>query len=223
MFCFEHDFTYDQNGNMITDQNKGITNISYNHLNLPTQVTLGGQNINYVYDASGVKLRKTVQGATTDYAGNFIYKNNVLQFFNHSEGYTENTNGTFSYVYQYKDHLGNVRLSYTDKNQNNFDPVSLEIIEESNYYPFGLKHKGYNDVVSGNGNSLAQKYKYNGKELNDGLELDWYDFGARNYDHTLGRWMNLDPKAELMRRHSPYNYAFNNPIFFIDKLFTLCK
>ncbi len=92
----------------------------------------------------------------------------------------------------------------------------LEIIEENNYYPFGLKHKGYNNVVNANVNSVAQKYKYNGKELNNELGLDWYDYGARNYDASLGRWMNLDPLAEQMRRHSPYNYAFNNPLRFID-------
>jgi len=90
------------------------------------------------------------------------------------------------------------------------------IVEESNYYPFGLKHKGYNNVVSSNGNSVAQKFGYNGKELNEELGLEWHDFGARNYDASLGRWMNLDPLAEQMRRHSPYNYAFNNPIYFID-------
>ena len=89
-----------------------------------------------------------------------------------------------------------------------------------NYYPFGLKHKGYNGNYNPLGNSTAQKFGYNGKELNDDLvgssRLNWHDFGARNYDASLGRWMNLDPLAEQMRRHSPYNYAFNNPIYFID-------
>ena len=119
------------------------------------------------------------------------------------------------YVYQYKDHLGNVRLSYADTN-NNGSITQSEIIEESNYYPFGLKHKGYNNVVSSNGNSVAQRWKFSGKELNDELGLNWYDISARNYDASLGRWMNLDPLAEEMRRHSPYNYAFNNPVYWFD-------
>lgn len=84
------------------------------------------------------------------------------------------------------------------------------------YYPFGLKHKGYNNVVSSYGNSTAQKFGFGGKELNEELGLEWHDFGSRNYDASLGRWMNLDPLAEKMGRHSPYNYAFNNPINWIN-------
>jgi RHS repeat-associated protein len=79
-------------------------------------------------------------------------------------------------------------------------------------YPFGLKHKGYNNVVNG----VHHPYGYNGKEENLELGLDWLDFSARNYDPAIGRWMNLDPLAEKMRRHSPYNYAFDNPVYFID-------
>jgi len=152
-------------------------------------------------------------GATTDYASNFVYENNTLQFFNQPEGYVEPTgdvNKPFQYVYQYKDHFGNIRLSYKDISTTN-TPI-LQIQEENNYYPFGLKHKGYNNVQVGR----EHKYKYNGKELQDELVLNAYDFGARNYDPALGRWMNIDPLAEKMRRHSPYNYAFNNPIYFID-------
>ncbi len=209
------DYWYDLNGNMTKDLNKGITNINYNHLNLPTQVTIIGQNISYVYDAVGAKLRKTVSGTTTDYAGNYVYENGDLQYFNTSEGYVTPDGSSFKYIYQYKDHLGNIRLSYNDANGDGTIAQS-EIIEENNYYPFGLKHKGYNAIVNSNGNSVGNKRKFGGNELQDELGLEWYDITARNYDPALGRWMNLDPLAEEMTRHSPYNYAFDNPIYYID-------
>ncbi|WP_229663466.1 RHS repeat-associated core domain-containing protein, partial [Cloacibacterium rupense] len=96
-----------------------------------------------------------------------------------------------------------------DSNKNGVIDPSTEIIEENNYYPFGLKHSGYNNLA---GNPKYQ-YKYNGKELQ---ETGMYDYGARFYMPDIGRWGVVDPLAEKMTRHSPYNYAFNNPLRWID-------
>ncbi|WP_317193252.1 RHS repeat-associated core domain-containing protein [Chryseobacterium endalhagicum] len=85
-----------------------------------------------------------------------------------------------------------------------------EVLKENNYYAFGLKHEGYN-VLEGN---PAYNYGYNGKELQK--ESGWSDYGARMYMADIGRWGVIDPLAETMRRYSPYNYAFNNPVSFVD-------
>ncbi|WP_281336235.1 DUF6443 domain-containing protein [Flavobacterium eburneipallidum] len=357
------DYSYDANGNMIFDANKGITSITYNHLNLPKAVYISDNDYNfgsivYVYDAMGTKLKKTVNDIGiiephTYYAGNYVYEGNNLKFFNQPEGYIEPKNESdlsqgFNYIYQYKDHLGNVRLSYKNPNDNyqsilnsqfsnsfdnwgengsvgsslengklkvnvnsswegvvnyltgfttapgenlkinvkldkgntlskiriyfeerdangNFllwgmlshdaatgsnsydytvasgtrlvlridkddtntssetyfyvDEVSmtkgaLQIIEENNYYPFGLKHKDSNNVVTST--NPARKYMFNGKEFQKELELNMYDYGARNYDPALGRWMNIDPHSENYYSISPYVSFANNPVFFID-------
>ena len=229
------EYKYDDNGNLVKDLNKGIgttstDGITYNYLNLPKEVKFNNSNtkkINYTYDAVGTKLRKVVNDngnvTTTDYAGNYVYENNDLQFFNTAEGYVAVTviktfpiQFIFKYVYQYKDHLGNIRLSYSDNVLKNGSIEQNEIIEESNYQPFGLKMHGFNSNVSSNGNSLAQHYKYNGKELLEELGLNTYDFGARNYNPALGRWMNINPLAARYDAHSPYNFTINNPIYFVD-------
>ncbi|MCD0467673.1 DUF6443 domain-containing protein [Flavobacterium sp. ENC] len=219
------DYTYDANGNMLTDANKGLTtNIVYNHLNLPTKIIFPTGNITYLYNAAGQKVQKIVvetspaNTITTEYLNGFQYKKmnsgtTELQFFPIQEGYVANNSGTLSYVFQYKDHLGNVRLSYAKNPSSGL----IDIIEENNYYPFGLEHQGYNNTPKFTyGNTIAEQYKYNGKELQDEMGLGWYDYQARNYDPAIGRWMNIDPLAEKSRRFSPYTYALNNPVYFID-------
>ncbi|WP_264433530.1 RHS repeat-associated core domain-containing protein [Flavobacterium agricola] len=104
-----------------------------------------------------------------------------------------------------------MRVSYkydeTVVNTNN-----LTIVDTNNYYPFVLKHKGYGSPNQ----TPSYKYKYNGKELQDELGLNWYDYGARNYDAALGRWMNVDPLAEMFPSWSPYSYTFSNPVRYTD-------
>jgi len=215
-------FQYDLNGNMTSHLDKLISEISYNFLNLPFEVkikpgTKTGVTTQYNYRADGVKIEKnyritSTQSTTiTTYLDGFQYSSYTgpltpaippgLQFVPTAEGYYDFQQN--KYIYNYVDHLGNVRLSYTKS------ASGTEIIEENNYYPFGLKHEGYN-VLAGN---PAYKYKYNGKELQ---ETGMYDYGARFYMPDLGRWGVVDPQAETSRRWSPYTYAYNNPIRFID-------
>ncbi|WP_308130943.1 RHS repeat-associated core domain-containing protein [uncultured Flavobacterium sp.] len=168
-----------------------------------------------------------------EYLDGFHYQDGTLRFFPTAEGYVEVTQTkdgeSYSYVFNYTDHLGNIRLSYAEDPQS---PWSLRILEENHYYPFGLKHTNYNsDMLAfregGQGLALLApqaspvpqfpyNYKYNGKELQDEMGMNIYDYGTRNYDPAIGRWMNIDPLAEQGRRWSPYAYAFDNPVYFID-------
>ena len=135
---------------------------------------------------------------------------------NQPEGYLEpNGLGTYDYGYRLKDHLGNIRITFVDFDHNGSIALS-EITEENNYYPFGLEHQGYNNIVNSNANAVANKFKYNSKELNDELGLNLYDYGARFYDPAIGRWHVLDPLSERYKSWSPYNYAVNSPIRFLD-------
>ena len=215
-----NDYEYDINGNLTKDLNKGITSISYNHMSLPTLVVSDGGTIKFTYDAAGNKLSKTIKednqpDRTVEYINGFVYSNNTFSYFPTSEGYVYKDVTGYKNVYQYADHLGNVRLSYTDANNDN-EITTDEIIQESNYYPFGLKHTGYNSVVASNGSEEAKKLGFNGKEYEQSIGLNAYEFGSRIYDPAIARWMSIDPQAERTFGISPYAAMNNNPVMFID-------
>ena len=198
----ETEYEYDANGNLIKDLNKKITEIQYNILNLPCRILFeDGNSISYLYDAIGVKLRTMhIIGndtTITDYCGNAIYENGVPEKLLTGYGYISLKDG--KYHYYLKDHQGNNRIVVGEDGK-------LE--ERNDYYPFG----GLMASSSGS----VQNYKYNGKELDRKGGLDWYDYGARMYDATLGRFMKTDRFSEKYVSLSPYQYGANNPVNNVD-------
>jgi RHS repeat-associated protein len=214
-------YTYDNNGNMTFDPNKNLT-ITYNHLNLPSKFAFAGNNsIEILYDATGQKLRKTVKTAgavtlTQDYLGGIELKSNKFESIYNEEGraYNTSTTGqTWRYEYNLKDHLGNTRVVFTDKNANGKIDDPTELLSETHYYPFGMTFGGswYNDAAA-----AKYKYLYNGKELNEEFGLNLSDYGARWYDASIARFWNSDPLADIFSFQTPYAYAANRPVNMID-------
>ena len=220
----ETEYDYDDAGNMKRDANKGIQAIIYNHLNLPTSITFTtGDKIEYIYNGLGAKISKKVTKSNvvqqTDYQGGFQFIGGKLAFFPTSEGYVDATGGSYKYVFQYKDHLGNIRVSYTQ------EAGQLKILEENNYYPFGMKHANYNSAVYdylevggttvlGNVSRSKNQFKYNGQEYQDELDLNITAMDFRQYDNALGRFHCIDPVDHYSQ--SPYSGLDNNPVFWAD-------
>ncbi|MES2112736.1 MAG: DUF6443 domain-containing protein [Bacteroidota bacterium] len=199
-------YSYDPNGNLHTDDKKLLT-YNYNFLNLPSSVVktgAGAGTIAYIYDADGRKLRKAMTGANRDYINGIEYNaSGTIDFIQTEEGRARPNGGSYFYEYALKDHLGNTRVLIAQDGT---------ISQQADYYAFGMElSRGMNVVFSPD-----NKYKYNGKELQDELGMNLYDYGARFYDPVVARWLVVDPLAEQDRGWSPYNYVLNNPVRLID-------
>ncbi|GAA4276540.1 DUF6443 domain-containing protein [Aquimarina mytili] len=210
-----NDYEYDANGSITVDKNKGITSIEYNHLDLPVKIIFENdaeKTIEYIYDAGGSKLKKILNDGgtitTTEYAA-VQYKNGVLEFIPQPEGYIEHDGSGYQYVYQFKDHLDNVRLSYSDRNHDGSITID-EILQTQAYYPFGLTQKSVDNIVNGK----AHSFMYNNTELEEGLGLNWYEMPLRSYDPAIARWNRQDPV--IHHGLSTYNAFDNNPIYYAD-------
>ncbi len=221
------EYLYDANGNMITDLNRGIFLMRYDHNNRPKEIRFAsGARTAYIYSADGVKLQALHNVPTvapsvnlgdlpaddavttvTDYCGPFVYEDGKLSRINLENGYINYLEPSGrpmaepEHVFYLRDHLGNNRVSVRGKDRG--------ILQIDHYYPFGLP--------MGCGYSMAfQRWRFGNKEFDRTAGLDLYDFEARAYDPSTGRFFSPDPLAEKYLPHSPFAYCANNPLLFID-------
>ena len=217
------EYTYNACGALTSDLNKGISGIDYDINGNMSKVTFSnGNTTEYVYSQSGAKQRvihgtvtalpfaepgiSTAEAAsvsrdTTEYIGDFVFRNGVLDRLLFRGGYMDIVGGVPRYHYFATDHLGSVRTVYGE------DGVAEQLLT---YDLFGGIIP---ELSTGMG---MQPYGYTGKELDHTHGLDWYDYGARHYDSPIGRWTTMDPLCEDNPEVSPYVFCHNNPVNAID-------
>ena len=197
-------YEYDSNGNLTKDSRKGLA-YKYNRLNLLEEVWKDGEmkaQYNYLSDGTKVSVRDGSGKIGYDYVGSVVYKvvDGRREFDRAVVGDVHFTNEGVRYALT--DQLGSVR-ALIDEDGN--------VVRQNDYYPFGAKvtREDY-------ANSDDNRFQFSGKESQELLDLNAYDFGARMYDASLGRWNMVDPLGEKYVNLSPYNYCVNNPLVYVD-------
>ena len=234
----ETEYTYDANGNMLTDSNKGITSIEYNVLDLPQCINIkpnvlgnSDNNVCYTYSADGTKLRSTYKKGNSQVLpykptpSSNIKTNGMVtptvKTFESNYHYCSNlvyNNDRLSTIlfdggYASVDEGGGLVMHYYVKDHLGSNRLVVDgngnIEEVNHYYPFGAL-MGDRCGVSRN------KYKYIGKELDTMYGWNMQDHGARWYDPVSIIWRNQDPKAEKDLSTNPYVSCNDNPLLYID-------
>jgi RHS repeat-associated protein len=231
-------YGYDNAGTLTNDPYKGLT-ITNNFLHLPQQITGASVNVTNTYSSTGQKVKAVGPTGTYDYLGAVVFKNNEIEFVSTPEGRTlppqavkqnsmrytppypqgDTTNLFWRYEYTLKDHLGNLRVAcrcaekHTDQQEDHTDGYAPTVVQQTHYDAWGVRLPLFGNDDPNYGKP-HDRYRYNGKELVEGI--GWYDYGARMYDPTIGRWSAIDPMAEKFLAWSSYAFSLNNPLRFID-------
>ena len=220
------DMSYDSNGNLIADADRGISCISYNILNLPDTIQfVNGNQIVNLYDASGRKYKsivytliptattpyseivhytlndKNVDYLVTDYEGSiekrsYLHAASTQRIYNSTGYYMDG-----AYYYYLKDHLGNICAVV--------NATADTLVQKTLYYASGVP------MAQSTGRD-AQPYLYNGKEFIEAHGLNEYDSQARWYYSPIMRTTTMDLLAEKYYHISPYAWCGNNPTKFVD-------
>ena len=224
------EYEFDANGNMVRDLNKCISSISYDLNNQPRKIEYNdGRNVSYLYDAEGSKLSvsynltamssaqpqmpvmqsSNVASAnmsngqkTIEYCGNIICDGDETMILNNVGYALYNKDNNLSFYYYLKDHLGNNRVVVREYG---------EIEQVNDYYPTGA-------LMTSSKGGDTQRFKYNGKELDRTNGLNWYGYGARNYDAAIVRWDGMDKLCEKYSPFTPYGYCLNRFLNYYDKI-----
>ena len=234
------EYTYDRNGNMTSDLNRKVSLISYNRQNRPARMRHAGGTETFTYLPDGTKRGRTVLGkdrslSRTEYRGNLVCADDSLKYILFDGGLIAMDRAEPEYLFFLRDHLGSTRVVARSDGK---------AVQVNHYYPYGMAFAG--GGMSGNagahpveggvsvaGGSLeiggetggmelarpgaSQPYRFLGNELYTSNSLGLYDFSARMYDPSLGRFLSVDPMAEGYRHLSPYAYCAGNPAVYVDK------
>ena len=235
------EYTYDRNGNMTSDLNRRISSVSYNRQNRPVRIKHSGGTETFTYLPDGTKRERTALGkdwslSRTEYRGNLVCADDSLKYILFDGGLIAMDGSSPEYLFFLRDHLGSVRVVARSDGK---------VVQVNHYYPYGMAYasgrmsgnaeahpvtgEGGNvidgDLEIGGGTGgmelarpgASQPYRFLGNELYTSNSLGLYDFSARMYDPTLGRFLSVDPMAEGYRHLSPYAYCAGNPVVYADK------
>lgn len=234
------EYTYDANGNMTCNRNKGIHSITYNMLNQPRLILFNdGHEILYTYAADGRKLR-------TEYRlNNFAIIDDEAEPAEPAEPATFSLPGVGGIIddpieleptyttLTTRDYCGNYiycngllervlnDVGYVDSTGFHYQVKDYRgdiraVVNKDNTLEEINSYYPYGMLHGTNATASVQPYKYTGKELNCENGLDWYDFGGRFYDPSINSTSSIDRECEQFYSQSPYSWSKNNPILNID-------